>query len=213
MSGVSNNTGAKILDLPPGIANFRFLYYADLIKRPVCAGKIDNRIGRLTDLVFAIKEPYPEAVGIYLEHGWGKPTEFIPWTRVVSNRKTTHGSQTVDLPEFIQKHREELVLKPNNSTGDLHSYNGWETDEAGWDRALRTALRTPYVVQAKADPVSAIFPTLGYGGLEMKEMRVDIHPLAYLGKVQGCSTWVSASAPSGFSTIAGLAPTYVLESR
>ncbi len=83
MSGVSNNAGSKILDLPPGIANFRFLYYADLIKRPVCAGKIDNRIGRLTDLVFAIKEPYPEAVGIYLEHGWGKPTEFIPWTRVI----------------------------------------------------------------------------------------------------------------------------------
>ena len=33
--------------------------------------------------MFRLSEPYPEAVGVYLEHGWGKPTEFIPWDRVV----------------------------------------------------------------------------------------------------------------------------------
>ncbi|MBZ5498158.1 MAG: CBS domain-containing protein [Acidobacteriia bacterium] len=83
MSAVSNNSVQRILDLPPGIANFRFLYYAELIKRPVCVGKITDRLGKLTDLVFVIKEPYPEAVGIYLEFGWGKPTQFIPWARVI----------------------------------------------------------------------------------------------------------------------------------
>jgi uncharacterized protein YrrD len=71
------------MDLPPDLANFRFIYYAELIKRPVCVGKITDRIGKLTDLVFAIKEPYPEAAGIYLEFGWGKPTQFIPWSRVI----------------------------------------------------------------------------------------------------------------------------------
>ena len=50
---------------------------------PICAGKISNRLGKLTDLVFRLSEPYPEAVGIYVEHGWGKPTELIPWDRVV----------------------------------------------------------------------------------------------------------------------------------
>ena len=83
MSAVSNSSVPRILDLPPGIANFRFIYYAELMKRPVCAGKITDRLGKLTDLIFAIKDPYPEAVGIYLEHGWGKPTEFIPWSRVL----------------------------------------------------------------------------------------------------------------------------------
>jgi magnesium transporter len=78
-----NNSVARVPDLPPGIASFRFLYYADLIKRPICIGKINDRIGRLSDLVFAQKEPYPEAVGIYLEFGWGKPTQFIPWARVL----------------------------------------------------------------------------------------------------------------------------------
>ncbi len=73
----------KVPDLPPGLGSFRFLYFSELLKRPVCAGKIRDRIGRLSDLVFALKEPYPESVGLYLEFGWGKPTQFIPWDRVV----------------------------------------------------------------------------------------------------------------------------------
>jgi CBS domain-containing protein/sporulation protein YlmC with PRC-barrel domain len=52
------------------------------MKRPICAGKLGDRIGRLSDLVFALKDPYPEAAGIYLEFGWGVPTQFVPWERV-----------------------------------------------------------------------------------------------------------------------------------
>lgn len=63
--------------------DFRFLYCSELLSRPICVGKINNRIGKVSDLVFKLSEPYPEAVGIYLEHGWGKPTEFIPWDHVV----------------------------------------------------------------------------------------------------------------------------------
>jgi magnesium transporter len=66
-----------------GDQSYRFLYFSELLKRPVCAGKISNRLGKVTDLVFKLSEAYPEAVGIYLEHGWGKPTEFIPWDKVV----------------------------------------------------------------------------------------------------------------------------------
>ena len=60
-----------------------FLNFSELLKRPVCAGSIRDRIGRLTDLVFAPAEPFPELVGLYLDHGWGKPTEFIAWDKVV----------------------------------------------------------------------------------------------------------------------------------
>jgi CBS domain-containing protein/uncharacterized protein YrrD len=81
--GTPPNVMQRVPDLPPGIGSYRFLYFSDLMKRPVCAGKIRDRVGRLTDLVFALKEPYPEVVGIYLEHGWGKPTEFIRWDRVL----------------------------------------------------------------------------------------------------------------------------------
>jgi CBS domain-containing protein len=70
-------------DLPSGIGSFRFLYFSELHKRPVCAGKIKDRIGKVSDLVFRLTEPYPEAVGVFIEHGWGKPTQFVPWERVL----------------------------------------------------------------------------------------------------------------------------------
>src|SRR5512140_296337 len=60
-----------------------FLHFSELLKRPVVTGSIRNRFGKLTDLVFQQAEPFPEMVGIYLDHGWGKPTEFIPWDKVV----------------------------------------------------------------------------------------------------------------------------------
>jgi len=62
---------------------FRFLYFSDLLHRPVCKGKIKDRLGKLGDLVVSLAGLYPEAVGIYIEHGWGKPTEFVPWKRVL----------------------------------------------------------------------------------------------------------------------------------
>ncbi len=79
--------------------DYRFHYFSELLGRPVCAGKIKNRLGHLTDLVVRLSEPYPEAVGIYLNHGWGKPTEFIPWDRVV---KIDHDAVFVQPPEAGQ---------------------------------------------------------------------------------------------------------------
>jgi CBS domain-containing protein len=76
----TNQKAMKNIDLP---GEFRFLYFSDLLHRPVCKGKIHDRIGHLDDLVFSLSELYPEAVGIYVEHGWGKPTEFVPWKKVL----------------------------------------------------------------------------------------------------------------------------------
>jgi magnesium transporter len=80
---------AALTNIPKGFEfaghgkDYRFHYFSQLLNLPVCVGKIKDRIGRLTDLVFRLSEPYPEAVGIYLNHGWGNPTEFIPWDRVI----------------------------------------------------------------------------------------------------------------------------------
>jgi hypothetical protein len=139
--------------------------------------------------------------------------QYIPWTRVVTAAKTVYEDQTIDLPDFILKHRDDLVLKPNDDTGDHHAVRGWEVDETAWERALRRALKTPYVVQRRVEPVKAQFPLLNYGELEIKQMQVDLHPHAYLGKVQGCSSWLTATNGGGFSSVSGLAPTFLLEPK
>ncbi len=137
---------------------------------------------------------------------------YIPWTRVVGARQTTHNGETIDLPDFILKNRETLVLKPNDDTGDQPSIQGWEVDAVTWERSLKRALRTPYVVQERVEAPRSKFPLYRYGELEVKDVQVDVLPHAYLGKVQGCSTWLSG-ANGSFSTITGLAPTFILESR
>jgi hypothetical protein len=139
--------------------------------------------------------------------------EFVPWTRVVHETKTKYHSRTIDLPEFILHNRNKLVLRPNDDGVDQHSFRGSEVDEAGWEKALKTALRNPYVVQEALEPVVDTFPLLQYGHLEMQKMRVDVHPHSYMGKVQGCSSWLTAVGPSGFSTVSGVAPTFILEGK
>src|SRR5579884_395485 len=135
--------------------------------------------------------------------------EFIPWTRRVAAAHTTWQEERVDLPDFILKNREKLVLTPNDDSGEQPTVRGAETDNAGWEKALRTAMRSPYVVQEVVDPVRATFPVYQYGNMSMREMRVDLHPHSCLGKVQGCSAWLTSGAGS-FSTLSGLAPTLIV---
>jgi tryptophan 2,3-dioxygenase len=136
--------------------------------------------------------------------------DHIPWTRVVAQAKTSYDSKQVDLPEFILGNREKLVLRPNDVGNDMHSFRGWETDPAAWERALKTALRAPYVVQERVTQSRMQFPIYQFGRLDMKEMQVDVHPQMMLGKVEGCAAWV-AEAGSSFSTLNGVAPTLVIE--
>jgi len=136
--------------------------------------------------------------------------QHIPWTRVVAAVRTTYHDQVIDLPEFILKNREKLVLRPNDVGSEQRVWVGAETREADWERALRTALRYPYVVQERVEPKAIPFPLFQFGSLEMKNMIVDVQPHIYLGKVHDCSSWLS-EAGTGFSTLSGLAPTFILE--
>ena len=139
--------------------------------------------------------------------------EHIPWTRVVADTRTTYHSKSIDLLEFISKNREKLVLVPNDTGGEAHSFRGWETADAHWERAMKTALRSPYVVQERLEPVTSVFPVYQHGILDFKQLCVDVQPHAFLGKVQGCSTWLTASLSSGYTTQVGLAPTYLLDAK
>ena len=69
----------------PGSAgtDHQFVFVSELLDRRVCVTRAELKIGKLTDLVFTLAEPFPEAVGIFIGHGWGKPSEFVPWNRVV----------------------------------------------------------------------------------------------------------------------------------
>jgi uncharacterized circularly permuted ATP-grasp superfamily protein len=159
--------------------------------------------GLLTDESLTSKFPILERKAI---------REHVPWTRLVQATRTSYHDTIVDLPEFILQNRERLALKPNDDYSDLHTYFGWHLDAAEWERALKQAMRSPYVVQERVEAVRAVFPLMSFGQMEFREMQVDVHPHAYLGKVQGCSSWLS-TGKTGFSSAAGIVPTYILDSK
>lgn len=137
----------------------------------------------------------------------------IPTTRVVSERKVAwDGVKEVDLPQYILDKRERLVLRPNDDTEERQTFVGAEMTAVTWERAIRTALRSPYVAQENVKVPTSMFPVYSYGSVSLKAMRVDVQPHVYLGKVQSASSWLTPAAGT-FSTVTGLTPTYILEPK
>ena len=158
----------------------------------------------LTDEVITAKFPTPERKAI---------REFIPWTRVVTPGNTTHEGKTIDLVDYIQKNRERLVMKPNDDSAELPVYRGAHLDDSNWDRAIKMTQRAPYVVQELTETTRIPFPVLQYGNMQVKDLNVDVHPHSFLGKVYGCSSWLTTEAPSGARSAVGLAPTFIIDSK
>ena len=135
---------------------------------------------------------------------------FVPWTRLVAARKTKYKDQNVDLPEFILRSREQLVLRPNDHECDQRAFVGAEMTSSAWDRAVRLALRTPYVVQERFSCGAQLFPLYQYGELQMKQTEVSLHPHVFNGKVHGVSAALETSS-AGCSTPLAIAPVLLLE--
>ncbi len=78
--------GSSPQPTPSNAANsardYRTFYYSELRGRKICMGKISERVGKIADIAFKLTETYPDALGIVVEHGWGKPAEMIPWPKV-----------------------------------------------------------------------------------------------------------------------------------
>jgi len=158
----------------------------------------------LTDDTFTAKFPAVERKAIH---------DFVPWTRLVQAAKVMHKKHSVDLPQFAMKHRAKLVLRPNDDSAGLSTYRGSDMDDLGWEKALRQAMRTPYVVQEAVEPARAVFPLLQFGSLVMKEMHVETHPHLFNGKLHGASSWLNVAGSNGFTTLSGLAPVFLLEGK
>ncbi len=139
----------------------------------------------------------------------------VPWTRVVEERRTTYRGDAVDLVPFIADHRERLVLKPNDDYGGAGIVLGWLVDAGEWERAIRTALAAPYIVQEKVRIASEPYPSMVDGRLQIDDRMLDTAPFVCYGTHGvGCLTRLSTSAllnvtAGGGSTV----PMFVVEQR
>ncbi len=137
--------------------------------------------------------------------------EFVPWTRIVSQRKTKYKSQEIDLADFVLGHRELLVMRPNQNSIDHRTYIGAEMTESAWESALRCALRSFYVVQEHSCCAREPVPVFQYGEVQIKHAEVCVHPQMFNGQMRGASAALETSS-AGYSTPLAIAPVLLLES-
>ena len=136
----------------------------------------------------------------------------VPWTRRVHEGKTTRDGETIDLPAFILRERETLVMKPNDEYGGKGVFIGWETSGTEWARALQEALRSPYVVQQRVELRRQSFPELG-PELRFRDFVVDLDPYVFDGEVEGFLTRLSGTSLANVTSGGGQVPAFVVEPR
>ncbi len=136
----------------------------------------------------------------------------LPWTRRVAERRTLKNGQEVDLVPFIVRERETLVLKPAHAYGGRSVFLGSETEPADWERAVRTALEAPWVVQERVTIPEEPFPVLDEesGELAFVPLKVNANPFYVAGESVGAVTRASRSSVINVSAGGGSVPTFVV---
>lgn len=139
----------------------------------------------------------------------------IPWTRVVEERRTTHGGDGVDLLDFVRRERERLVLKPNDAYGGEGIVLGWTVSPEAWEAAVAHALTEPYIVQERVPLPFEPYPGMADGRLQLLDRMVDTAPYAAYGSfVEGYLSRVSTAALGNVTAGGGSqTATFIVEER
>jgi hypothetical protein len=142
----------------------------------------------------------------------------VPWTRRVRPGHTLRRGDKIDLPEFIRRNRERLVMKPNDEYGGKGVFIGWEMTDTAWEEALAQALREPYVVQDKVELQRQEFPELATQGtgpprLTFRDLVVDLDPFVFEGEVEGFLTRLSGTSLANVTSGGGQVPAFLVTPR
>ena len=139
----------------------------------------------------------------------------IPWTRVVEERRTMIHGRDVDLLEFIETNRDQLVLKPNDEYGGKGIVLGWEVDADTWTKAVRAAVDEPYIVQDRIVLPTEPYPSLVDGELHIGERILDTAPFVFHGSyMDGCLTRLSSDPLVNVTAGSGSSlATFIVEPR
>jgi glutathionylspermidine synthase len=139
----------------------------------------------------------------------------IPWTRVVEKRSTQFAGKKIDLLEWTEANKDQLVLKPNDDYGGRGIVLGWTVTSDRWSQALKDALESPYIVQQRVTIPEEPYPAWINDRLDIHNRSLDTAPYVTNGAyVEGCLTRISTDELLNVTAGGGSnVPTLLLEKR
>lgn len=136
----------------------------------------------------------------------------VPWTRRLSETRTTFRGAPIDLAAFALANRETLVLKPSADLGGNGVLLGWEATPEEWAERLASA-PAGYVVQERVKGRTVEMPYVEEGAIARAEFFFDFNPYIWSdGRAAGAITRVSRSGVLNVGRGTGsVAPVFVLD--
>ncbi|MDM4719190.1 hypothetical protein QTQ03_06105 [Micromonospora sp. WMMA1363] len=123
---------------------------------------------------------------------------YLPWTRVLSDRKTECGGQQVDLLPYVVNNRERLVLKEALGECGKQVVIGREVGRSAWESAVAAAADGSSVVQEYVAPRTCRVALIADGADEPHDVDVApvLGPLLFGGRPAGlfCRYFTDGSA-------------------
>ncbi|MFD8711568.1 hypothetical protein ACFV07_14065 [Streptomyces anulatus] len=131
---------------------------------------------------------------------------YLPWTRILSERRTDREGQQVDLLPFVLKNRELLVLKAALGESGQQVTIGREADQAAWESAVGEAVQgSTSVVQEFVQPQTCRVALIADGVDEPYDVDVApvLGPLLFGGRPAGLFCRFFGDGSAGIVSVRG----------
>ncbi|MBQ1106121.1 MULTISPECIES: hypothetical protein [Streptomyces] len=131
---------------------------------------------------------------------------YLPWTRILSERRTDREGEQVDLLPFVLKNRELLVLKAALGESGQQVIIGREADQAVWESAVGEAVQgRTSVVQEFVRPQTCRVALIADGVDEPYDVDVApvLGPLLFGGRPAGLFCRFFGDGSAGIVSVRG----------
>jgi uncharacterized circularly permuted ATP-grasp superfamily protein len=140
---------------------------------------------------------------------------YIPWTRVLEDRKTTYNGETIDLMPFLAQNKDQFVVKPNDEYGGKGVVLGWTVSQSEWEALLQERMQESTIAQKRVTLPEEPYPSFVDGNVQIYDRMLDTDPYIWYGSyMSGALCRLSTAAllnvtAGGGSTV----PTFLIDKR
>lgn len=134
----------------------------------------------------------------------------IPWTRKLRDQHTIYKGQTINLLEYVSRHRADFVIKPNDEYGGKGVVLGFAATDQEWAQAINEGIRFGFVVQEVVDISREPFLLKTANGWQSVPTVVDLDPYLNGPMMGGCLVRTSTTNLANVTAGGGSLPVFIL---